>query len=598
MGRVMQTTRRSTSVSLAHQAAITQAQMRARASNMTQATAKAAVSSSDTEQELELETQPAESSSATVTTGTNNAKLTPAPLTRPVARSTSSPKRPATRQGRSAVGKSTISNTTPVGLPPSDVGALNWDDDTVPEGYKILKRGEKKGAMVKDMKSPVWKRGGVRSKGKQGGKGKVMTDEGREMEDVSGRWSKELKGLGVAENYDESEIPEYQDAAFSGPVGRVTRRRTKAIMEAADGKVGEKDEPDQLEGVVAGPSTSNKYLSPTTRLKTCSLLNNGLPTPSNSTATSIIGSTTDCRSRTRLHRVSFATPLETPTPAPRVDAYTGPSTRQKRKLSFFDLPSLPEPKRRSPVRKEAPTQECIICAETKPIPRNFPSSSHHFPQCDHEHLACITCYTTHARNIVTARGNWDHLTCPQCNTGISGRELRALLPSSSVLSLNRIVRQKKFETDPNYHWCPQPNCGSGQLYHPKKNQNLQNLYYDPLWYNEQNMVTCKKCKRKTCFKHKIPWHEGYSCARFEDSHPEADVLRTNGERLKKTGKKCPGCDWYVEKDGGCGHMYCECHIALAVVCTALFVEDLEGPLLIPVILLHEVDGDLKAEAFD
>ena len=45
---------------------------------------------------------------------------------------------------------------------------------------------------------------------------------------------------------------------------------------------------------------------------------------------------------------------------------------------------------------------------------------------------------------------------------------------------------------------------------------------------------------------------------YDASHPESAITKTSNERVMKTAKKCPGkdCPHWIEKDGGCDHMYC------------------------------------------
>lgn len=142
---------------------------------------------------------------------------------------------------------------------------------------------------------------------------------------------------------------------------------------------------------------------------------------------------------------------------------------------------------------------------------------------------------------------------------LTSEQVLALVRRSDVAPLKKLAKQKALERDPNYHHCPHPSCTSGQIYKAKELPPPNP--FDPFrhQYNEENLSVCKKCKGRSCFRHKMVWHEGYSCERYEDSHPDAEVRRTNEERLRKVVKKCPGkgCGWYVEKDGGCGHMYCE-----------------------------------------
>lgn len=109
--------------------------------------------------------------------------------------------------------------------------------------------------------------------------------------------------------------------------------------------------------------------------------------------------------------------------------------------------------------------------------------------------------------------------------------------------MRAIARQKSAEKNPRYRSCISPDCTAGQI-HPR------NAITD--------MVVCYRCETKSCFHHGISWHDGYTCASYSLSHPGIPVLWTSEDRLKAQAKKCPGpgCEFYVEKDGGCETMHC------------------------------------------
>ena len=109
-------------------------------------------------------------------------------------------------------------------------------------------------------------------------------------------------------------------------------------------------------------------------------------------------------------------------------------------------------------------------------------------------------------------------------------------------SLEAIVERKLEEAHPRFRSCLSASCESGQIHHH---------LLDPC-------VRCEACGAQSCFNHGIPWHQGYPCASYDDMHPDAVSLRTSEERIQTLAKRCPGqgCMFYVEKDGGCDHMYC------------------------------------------
>ena len=106
------------------------------------------------------------------------------------------------------------------------------------------------------------------------------------------------------------------------------------------------------------------------------------------------------------------------------------------------------------------------------------------------------------------------------------------------------MARKKREAHPRYRPCL--SCDNGQIHRSYLNAR----------------VTCNHCGSHSCFNHRIPWHDDYSCDEYDDRHPAGVSSRTSEERLRSMAKKCPGkdCAYYVEKDGGCPSMYCsQCH---------------------------------------
>ena len=137
-------------------------------------------------------------------------------------------------------------------------------------------------------------------------------------------------------------------------------------------------------------------------------------------------------------------------------------------------------------------------------------------------------------------------TARHCRVSLPIPRQREIQMLRSTDRLANIADFKAAQADPNFHWCIAPDCSWGQV------------HADPFY----PLIACHACGFRYCYKHGVPWHDGYSCYQYDDSHPEALVLRDNEQRIKEKAKKCPGegCGWYVEKDGGCNNMYCtRCH---------------------------------------
>ncbi|KAI9700841.1 MAG: hypothetical protein M1836_002210 [Candelina mexicana] len=186
--------------------------------------------------------------------------------------------------------------------------------------------------------------------------------------------------------------------------------------------------------------------------------------------------------------------------------------------------------------------ECSICAESKYLPPDFPESDA-FSNCTHELKACRHCIARHVIFELESKGTWDHVTCLECRAPLLQDEVQAVITRMSARHCTVIVKRKELETNPNFRSCLSASCSFGQIHR--------------LGSKNNQIVTCTACKAKSCFQHKVPWHENYTCEAYSNT-PEAAITRTNEDRIRKETKKCPGegCIWRIEKDGGCNHVFC------------------------------------------
>lgn len=83
--------------------------------------------------------------------------------------------------------------------------------------------------------------------------------------------------------------------------------------------------------------------------------------------------------------------------------------------------------------------------------------------------------------------------------------------------------------DPDFHWCPMPDCGSGQ-------------------YSSGNIFTCAECEVKSCVHCAVEWHEEETCDDYQrrvKSRPEEEEASELG--VSKISKPCPGCKAKIAK---------------------------------------------------
>ncbi|CAF0966076.1 unnamed protein product [Rotaria sp. Silwood1] len=208
-----------------------------------------------------------------------------------------------------------------------------------------------------------------------------------------------------------------------------------------------------------------------------------------------------------------------------------------------------------PIKKNQ--QTCMVCYEDKDlnefdglITRN----------CQHlNRLLCNSCLFQHVQKVFEITFT-DDIYCPEhdCNVKFDYDTVRKILLSNGndklVESYDRYVCYRQLEQMNEFIWCSNVLCNVGQL----NEGGAQN-----------NIVTCFNCHQKTCFTHKIQWHEGLTCKEFDMS---MDPIYESSRRwIVENSKKCPHCPYQIEKNDGCDHMICiKCRHEFCWSCLADF----------------------------
>lgn len=198
-------------------------------------------------------------------------------------------------------------------------------------------------------------------------------------------------------------------------------------------------------------------------------------------------------------------------------------------------------------------RECVICAEEKLVHRDFPS----FRLCEHPPQTCVACITQQTFTKLQTAGTWESCTCAQCGVVMPYAQLLPALSSYNRTRAKSLVLQHTLQADEAWRWCLAPNCDGGQLHAPKTRSQTRSL-----------TVICNKCGAKSCYFHRVPWHNGLTCEEYDDRNPAAHSVRSSEDRIKKISKACPGvgCGRRVIKDGGCDHMWCKSLDSKALKC--------------------------------
>lgn len=178
-------------------------------------------------------------------------------------------------------------------------------------------------------------------------------------------------------------------------------------------------------------------------------------------------------------------------------------------------------------------------------------------QCKHrERTICNECIYQHIAHAF-AEMCTDDVLCPElnCRVVLNYDAIKKILLDANDSNLferyDRFFLEHQLQQTPEFIWCAH-GCGSGQLV----DQGVQN-----------NIVTCAKCGKKSCFVHRIKWHEGLTCTNYDE---QTDPGRRATEQwLALKTKKCPNCHSSIEKTTGCDHMTCaHCHFEFCWACLA------------------------------
>ncbi|CAF1138616.1 unnamed protein product [Rotaria sp. Silwood1] len=200
------------------------------------------------------------------------------------------------------------------------------------------------------------------------------------------------------------------------------------------------------------------------------------------------------------------------------------------------------------------TKQCQVCFDNKPEQDfNIKYSS----RCHHtERTICDDCLYQHVKQAFNKMCT-DNVHCPELCCGIffKYQAVQKILSNHKDRRLlekyERFILHRQLEKMQEFIWCAH-GCGMGQL-----NEGG----------HRNNIVTCVKCYKKTCFTHKTEWHEGLTCSEYDTvKNPE---LQASQRWIVQNCKKCPKCSCRIEKADGCDHMTCgKCRYEFCWSCLA------------------------------
>lgn len=190
-----------------------------------------------------------------------------------------------------------------------------------------------------------------------------------------------------------------------------------------------------------------------------------------------------------------------------------------------------------------PIKECIICRESDVEFSPAPPTD----RCLHQPDTCDACLAQTIKVAVMTRSNCD-IRCPAigCSILLEHDDVKYVLGQDhrTFDRYNELLLQKVLQKDEGYVTCLNPACGAGQVH------GGQNIF---------PIVTCYKCRAKTCYRHRTEWHEGYTCQEWdnrEERRTKEEIL--SKEWVNEQTKRCPNrdCNRPIRRESGCDHMVC------------------------------------------
>jgi hypothetical protein len=212
----------------------------------------------------------------------------------------------------------------------------------------------------------------------------------------------------------------------------------------------------------------------------------------------------------------------------------------------------PAPPRAATVPHGGRREECSVCAACTVTPAM--KARRVSRRCTHATRSiCDDCMEDYVSSAV--RGA-NVIACVDCSVRLDSDEAlhwaRQSGDTEAVNFLDQRLLAEQLKGLPDFAWCAH-GCGMGQE-HPER---------------EKAPMDCRKCRGKTCFRHKSVWHEGQTCDEWDAAQQQAER-----EAVLRTGvKACPQCGEGIQKKEGCARMTCTCKHTFCWDCFAPY----DGP---------------------
>ncbi|KAK3904105.1 hypothetical protein C8A05DRAFT_13984 [Staphylotrichum tortipilum] len=155
-------------------------------------------------------------------------------------------------------------------------------------------------------------------------------------------------------------------------------------------------------------------------------------------------------------------------------------------------------------------RECIVCTDTKPV-YEFPATTI-TKTCTHDPTTCNVCVAASIRVDLNHR-LWNEIRCPECRETLEYDDVQRFADDETKERYQTLSFRTAISSSPNFIWCTS-GCGYGQVHESGL---------------AQPIVTCRLCAHRSCFHHRVAWHENLTCGEYDSLNADPDNFRSRFE---------------------------------------------------------------------
>jgi len=151
--------------------------------------------------------------------------------------------------------------------------------------------------------------------------------------------------------------------------------------------------------------------------------------------------------------------------------------------------------------------DCIVCAERKEA-AEFPGFSI-TKTCSHSPQTCLDCVAVSIRTDLTTK-LWSEVKCTECPELLGHDDIQRFADFKTFQRYESLSFRSALSESENFLWCTS-GCGHGQVHEGGL---------------EQPIVTCMLCNSRSCFYHKVAWHENMACSEYDAFLADPEKFRS------------------------------------------------------------------------